>query len=301
MTKSDPAADLAKSRPSGLWRMWLAALMWGLNWPIVKIMLATSSPWTLRAAGLTGGALFLLVLARATGTALVIPRAHWWTLVVAGTLNVALFNIFAVFAQLSMPTSRAAILTFTMPLWATLFAWVLIGEKIDGRRAVSLLLGLMGLGVLAVPFWPILASGAVPFGLVYVLGAAISWALGTVYLKGHSIPAPPLATTTWQVAIAAVICCVCMGLFETPHLDLTGRPQLLSFLYHVIFPQGFAYMLWFDFARRASAATASTSTLLVPIFGVAGAVVLLGDWPTSLDLAGLALILCAVLLDQLRR
>jgi drug/metabolite transporter (DMT)-like permease len=281
--------------------MWLGALLWGFNWPVVKIMLATASPWTLRAAGLTGGALFLLLLSRLTRTSLSIPRAHWRTLIIASILNVALFNICAVFAQLTMPTSRAAILTFTMPLWASLFAWGLLGETIDRRRALSLALGLIGLGVLAVPFWPILAAGKVPFGLVYVLGAAISWALGTVYLKGHPVPVRPLASTTWQVVIAAVICTICMGLFETPHLDLTAAPQLSAFLYHVVFPQGVAYLLWFDLAGRVSASTAALGTLLVPIFGVAGAVALLGDWPTPLDLTGLALILSAVILDQLRR
>ena len=281
--------------------MWVTALLWGFNWPIVKIMLATSSPWTLRAAGLSGGALFLLAATQITRTSLAVPRAHWRTLIIAGTLNVALFNIFAVFAQLAMPTSRAAILTFTMPLWAAVFAWAMLGEKIDGRRASSLALGALGLSVLAVPFWPVLASGEIPFGLVYVLGASISWALGTVYLKGHPMPVAPLASTTWQVVISAVICGVCMALFETPRLDLSAQPQLWAFLYHVVFPQGIAYILWFDLTRRASAATASVGTLLVPIFGVAGAVLLLGDWPTALDLAGLALILMAVLLDQLRR
>jgi drug/metabolite transporter (DMT)-like permease len=281
--------------------MWLGALLWGLNWPVVKIMLATASPWTLRAAGLTGGALVLLVLASATRTSLRIPRAHWRTLLIASVLNVALFNICAVFAQLSMPTSRAAILTFTMPLWASLFAWGMLGETIDRRRALSLALGLLGLAVLAVPFWPVLASGQIPFGLVYVLGAAVSWALGTVYLKGHPVRVPPLASTTWQVVIAAAICTLCMGLFETPHLDLTAAPQLSAFIYHVIFPQGVAYLLWFDLAGRVPATTAALGTLLVPIFGVAGAVALLGDWPTPLDLAGLGFILCSVLLDQLRR
>jgi drug/metabolite transporter (DMT)-like permease len=298
---SVPSGPRLGSPPRGLWRMWLGALLWGLNWPIVKIMLATASPWTLRAAGLTGGAIFLLLLARLTKTSLAVPRPHWRTLVIASLLNVALFNICAVFAQLSMPTSRAAILTFTMPLWASLFAWALLGDKIDKRRALSLALGSFGLAVLAVPFWPILASGQVPFGLVYVLGAAISWALGTVYLKGHPVPVPPLASTTWQVIIAAVICAVCMALFETPYLDLTATPQLSAFIYHVLFPQGIAYLLWFDLAGRVSASTAALGTLLVPIFGVAGAVALLGDWPTPLDLAGLGFILCAVVLDQLRR
>ncbi len=281
--------------------MGLAAVLWGFNWPIVKIMLATASPWTLRAAGLSGGALFLLLAARATATPLAVPRRHWGRVAIAGLLNVALFNICAVFAQLSMPTSRAAILTFTMPLWAAVFAWIFLGEGIDRRRAASLAIGLAGLGVLALPFWPVMAAGGVPFGLVYVLGASISWALGTVYLKAHPVDAAPLAITAWQVVISAGVCIVCMAMLETPHLDLSTPRALAAFAYHIVLPQGVAYILWFDLARRASAASASIGTLLIPIFGVAGSVLLLGDWPTGLDVAGLALILGAVLLDQLRR
>ena len=283
------------------WRMWAAAFFWGVNWPVVKIMLATNTPWSLRAAGLTGGALCLLVCARVTGTTLSVPRTSWGPLVIAGILNVTLFNIFAIFGQLSMPTSRAAILTFTMPLWGTLFAWIFLGEVVDRRRLSALVIGFLGLGVLAVPFWPTIASGQIPFGLVYVLGAAISWAAGTVYLKGHRIPVPPLTTTVWQVVISAVLCGLCMLAFETPHLDLSGRPQLLAFIYHAALPQCLAYILWFDLMSRVKASTAVLGTLLVPIFGVLGAIVLLGDWPSGLDVAGLVLILGAVTLDQMRR
>ena len=275
-------------------------LFWGFNWPVVKILLATNSPWSLRAAGLTGGALFLVLATRLCGESLSVPRAHWRDVVVAGILNVAIFNICTVFAQLTMPTSRAAILTFTMPLWTTIFAWKLLGEPIDRRRIAALTVGVIGLSLLAVPFWPVIVAGGVPFGLLYVLGAAISWALGTVYLKGHPIAAAPLAVTAWQVIISAVICIVCLLLFETPHLDLSGTPQLLAFIYHVTLPQGMAYILWFGLVRRIPASTAALGTLLVPVFGVVGSVLLLGDWPTQLDLIGLGLIIAAVMLDQFR-
>ncbi len=276
------------------------ALCWGFNWPIVKIMLATNTPWSLRAAGVTGGALVLTAAARVRGLSLAIPRRHWHAVAIAGLLNVAIFNICVVFAQLTMPTSRAAILTFTMPLWTTLFAWWFLGETIDTRRRIALTIGAAGLAVLSLPFWPIIATGGIPFGLVYVLGAAISWALGTVWLKAHPIDAPALTVTAWQVITAAAICIICMLTFETPHLDLTRRPQLLAFLYHILLPQGLAYILWFGLVRRIPASTVSLGTLLVPVFGVLGSVLLLGDWPTHLDLAGLALIVAAVALDQLR-
>jgi drug/metabolite transporter (DMT)-like permease len=284
-----------------MWRIWVAALFWGLNWPAVKIILGSSSPWTLRAAGLSGGAALLLAYGRLSGQPLHVPREHWRTLALGGLFGVAGFNICTVFAQLSMPTSRAAILTFTMPLWVALFSWLFLAEKLDRLRLASLALGAVGLGVLSVPFWPVIRTGGVPFGLVYVLGAAITWAAGTVILKRWPVKAEPLAITVWQVVVAAVACTIGMLLLEQPYLDLTRPEAALAFAYHIAMPQAAAYVFWFSLMGRVPASTAALGTLLIPIFGVIGAIALLDDWPTALDVAGLCLILVAVGLDQIIR
>ena len=284
-----------------MWRIWAAALFWGFNWPAVKIVLGSAGPWTLRAAGLAGGAGLLLAVAMASGRSLSIERKDWATLALAGIFGVAGFNICAVFAQLSMPTSRAAILTFTMPLWVALFSWLFLGETLDRLRLAALAIGALGLGVLSVPFWPIIRDGGVPFGLVYVLGAAIMWAAGTVIIKGRPVAADPLAVTAWQITVAAVACTLGMAAFETPHLDLGRVEVAAAFAYHVVLPQAAAYALWFNLIGRVPASTAALGTLLIPIFGVMGAVLLLDDWPTPLDLAGLGLILAAVGVDQVLR
>ncbi len=284
-----------------MYRLWIAALFWGLNWPAVKIMLTAISPWTLRAVGLACGATLLAAFTKATGASLAIPRSHWRHLVIAGLLNVAGFNIFAVFAQLSMPASRAAILTFTMPLWAALFGWIVLAEPIDRLRAASLTLGTLGLAILSTSFWPVIATGHLPLGLVYVLGAAICWAAGTVYLKKYKIAADPLAITTWQVIVAAIACTLGMALFEVPRFDLSEPRVAFAFAYHVTLPQAASYVLWFSLITKVSSSTASLGTLLVPVFGVIGAVVILGDQPTALDLTGFGLLLLAVLSDQLLR
>jgi drug/metabolite transporter (DMT)-like permease len=284
-----------------MWRMWLAALFWGLNWPAVKLMLSGGGPWTLRAIGLSAGATVLALFTVASGVSLKLPRTVWPGVIIAGLLNVAIFNICAVFAQLSMPTSRAAILTFTMPLWTTLFAYFALGERIDRLRTLSLSVGAVGLAILSLPFVDVIRAGGIPFGLIYVLTAAISWAAGTVYLKAYPIAGPPLAVTTWQVVVGAVVCCLGLALFETPQIDFT-RPEIAAaMIYHVLFPQAVAYVLWFGLIRQVSTASASIGTLLIPIFGVIGSVVLLGDRPSPVDLAGFCLILGAVLLDQIYR
>lgn len=284
-----------------MWRIWAAALFWGFNWPAVKIVLDAASPWGLRAAGLTGGAALLLAFGKLSGQSLAVARKDWRTLALGGLFGVAGFNVFTVFAQLSMPTSRAAILTFTMPLWVALFSWMFLGEKLDRLRLASLALGALGLGLLSAPFWPVIEAGGIPFGLLYVLGAAIAWAAGTVILKRWPVDAAPLAQTAWQVTIAAIACALGMAAFESPRLDLGRVEVAAAFAYHVALPQAVAYVLWFGLVGRVPASTAALGTLLIPIFGVIGAVLLLGDWPTPLDLAGLSLILAAVGMDQVLR
>ena len=281
-----------------MWRIWAAAAFWGLNWPAVKVLLEGAGPWTLRAAGLTLGGLLLMATTLAAGQSLAVPRKFWGPLLVAGFLNVVCFNLLAVFAQLTMPASRAVILTYTMPLWSVVFARLMLGEPIDRLRWQALALGAIGIGLLSLPFLAEAAAGKLPTGLSFVLGAAITWAAGTVYTKRAQIPGGPLALTTWQIGLGAAVASVGMALFEAPRLEL-WRPEIAAtFGYHVIFPQAAAYALWFGLLSRVPASTLALGTLLVPVFGVVGAVLLIGERPSAVDLGGFALILLAVVLDQ---
>lgn len=281
-----------------MWRIWIAALFWGLNWPAVKLALAGFSPWTLRAVGLGLGAMLLAALAAVMRRPLAVPRGHRGALVIAAFLSVAGFNICAVFAQLAMPTSRAAILTFTMPLWAALFAAMFAGERIDRLRAVALGCGAVGLGLLARPYWPALAAGTIPPGLVYVLGAAISWAAGTVYTKHRGLPGDPLGLAAWQLGIGAAFAGMGALAFEAPRIDLTSSVVAGAFAYHVVLALALAYFLWFQLLERVPSATAALGTLLIPVFAVAGSTLILGERPSITDFTGFGLILLGVGLDQ---
>lgn len=281
-----------------MWRIWVSALFWGLNWPAVKLVLAGVSPWTLRALGLGLGATLLALLAKLMRRPLAVPAGHRVALVIAAFLSIAAFNICAVFAQLAMPTSRAAILTFTMPLWAALFAALFAGERIDGVRAVALACGAAGLVLLAKPYWPALVSGTLPAGLVYVLGAAISWAAGTVFTKKRGLPGDPLGLTAWQLGIGAAFAAAGAMAFEVPRVDLTSPVVAGAFAYHIVLALALAYFLWFELLERVPSATAALGTLLIPVFAVAGSAIVLAERPTLFDFLGFGLILLGVGLDQ---
>ena len=102
-------------------------------------------------------------------------------------LTVAVFNMCAAFAQLTTSTSRAAVLTFTMPLMSAALAWAVLGERPDRKSALALALGGAGIVVLAVPVLRGLVApvpvGSV-WGLLFPLGAALAWALGAGH-RGH--------------------------------------------------------------------------------------------------------------------
>ena len=281
-----------------MWRLWAAALFWGLNWPVIKVLLTGASPWTLRAAGLAMGTLLLALATRAAGQSFRVARRDWGTMLAAGLLNVAGFNVLAVFAQMSMTASRAAILTYTMPLWSVVFARVVLKEPIDRLRGGALMLGATGIALLARPFFDTLAAGQVPAGLAFVLSAAIVWAAGTVFQKWAQPKGDALGLTTWQFAVGAIAASTGMMLFETPHLEL-GRPEILAaFAYHVVFPQAAAYALWFTLMGRVAASTLALGTLLVPVWAVAASSFWLGERLGPLDWLGFAAILAAVALDQ---
>ena len=269
----------------------LLGLLWGFNWPAVRISLTEIAPWTLRAAGMTFAGLVLVTIALARGVPLAVPRAQWPRLIIAGFLSIAAFNVLLAFAQLMAPTSRAAILTFTMPIWATLLALPILGERFDRRRLLGLGLGISGLMCLGLP---LIRSGQFSPGLALALLAALSWALGTIVTKRWPVAAPALAIAAWQLLVGGVAAGLGMLVFEGIPVPKLLSPKVAAALsFHILGAQALAYFLWFVVVARLPAGIASLGTLMVPAVGVLGSVLLLGERPTPTDWLGLTLVVAA--------
>lgn len=269
----------------------LLGLLWGFNWPAVRISLTEIAPWTLRAGGMTFAGLALIVVALARGVSLAVPRAQWPRLVIAGILSIAAFNVLLAFAQLLAPTSRAAILTFTMPVWATLLAWPVLGERFDRPRLAGLGLGIAGLACLGLP---LIRAGQLSPGLALALLAALSWALGTIVTKRWPVSAPALVIAAWQLLIGGVAAGTGMLLFEGVPVPKALSPSVLAALaFHILGAQALAYFLWFTVIARLPAGIASLGTLMVPAVGALGSVLLLGERPAASDWLGLVLVVAA--------
>jgi drug/metabolite transporter (DMT)-like permease len=277
---------------------------WGLSWSAMRIALDEVSPWSMRLIGYGIGAVTLFVLIKAQGRSLAIPRGKGWLHNVVAALFLAVgFGIAGTFAQLMANTSRVIIVNYSMPVWGSLMAYFVLRERINARSALGLALCIAGLSVLVYPVAE--QSLREPIGLLLALCCALCWGAGTVYMKWARIKGDLLAITFWQVMVGVVAFAIGYGVFEgMPRFEPLQWRTWGGLLFNGVLGTGIAYFIWFNIIGRLSTAIASLGSLINPVVGVLGAVIILGDRPTISDWLGFALIFCAaacVLIPQRAR
>jgi drug/metabolite transporter (DMT)-like permease len=264
---------------------------WGLTWPAMRIALDEIPPFSMRVVTLGLGAWALFAVAGLQGRSFALGSvkncAH---LVVSAILNVLSFSLFSVIAMMFASTGRVAMLSYTMPIWAALFAWFVLGERLTRARIVALALCAAGMAIL---IYPLLQTGSV-IGLAIAIGIAVSWAAGTVYVKWARMTGDPIANAAWQIFFAFVIVILCLPLFEGSfHLTQASMLAVFATIFAGLVGSGLAYFLWFGVIGRIPAMTASLGVLSAPVIGVLSTAVLLGEIPTVPDIVGYVLIFAA--------
>ena len=268
----------------------LLAFAWGLNWIAAAIALREVTPWSLRVAGSAIGAAALFAAVIITGHKLRIPRGEHLHVMVAGFFNVAAFQILSGFAQLSGATSRAIIITYSMPIWTTMLSTVVLGEKLNRIRIIAFCLCVAGLSIL---LWPLFTSGFPPF-VFYSLGCALSWCVATVYIKWAKVKIEPLANAAWQLLFGLLFIAAGTLAFEgSPHLWPISNDAVLAVLFVGVLGVGLAHFLWWSIIGRLPAITASLGSLIVPVVGVSASAIYLGERLTVPDIIGFVMIFSA--------
>ena len=265
-------------------------LLWGVTWPAMKIALTEIPPLSMRTLTAAAGAVTLLVVCLAMRTRLRVPAHAWGHVVAIAILNIGAFSLLTAYAQIAAATSRVTILIYTMPIWAVLLAWIVLGERPNQRQLLAVVLCALGLVILIAP----VAAKGVPLGLLLAVLGGASWGAGTVYVKWARLDIDPLALAFWQLVVTLLLIAGCLAMFDGRlDLDRAHAPALLAAAFAGIVGSGIAYALWFAIVRRLSAATASLGALGIPVVGVLATVLMVGERPTVTDLVGFGLILAA--------
>ena len=283
-----------RSDRTGLFFLLVGSIGWGLNWPALKLLLAEWPPLSARGAAGVAASLGLALVAAARRERLAVPRAMLARLAWAAVTNVFVWMGFSTVALLWLNVGEAALLVYTMPLWVTLLAWPLLGERPTARTLVALALGIAGLAVLLGGQVSAVGAAKLP-GVLLTLSAAILFALGTVWSRS-AFTLPPVASVAWQVGLGCAPMLVLGLLFERPAIGALSAAGWATLAYMSAVPMGLCYICWFAALRRLPPATASIGTLLVPLVGVTTAAFALDEPFGSKEIAALVLTLGGVAL-----
>lgn len=261
---------------AGLALLAVTTLGWGLNWPAMKILLAQWPVLTTRSTAGGLGLTLLLAVALLRRERLAVPIALWPRLVLTALLNVTAWMGLASFSLLWLSAAEATIVCYTMPVWATLMAWAILGEKPRPARVAGLVLALTGLVVLVLGHGVAVGLEKAP-GVAFGLGSAILFSIGTVVTKRWPLGLPPTSGAVWQVGLGILPLALLALAFDRPEIGRLSALDWALLAYGGVFALGLCYLSWFAALRRLPASLASLGTLLTPMVGVASASLFLGD------------------------
>ncbi|UFX48600.1 DMT family transporter [Bradyrhizobium sp. 41S5] len=294
MTDQKPSGR-PRLAPAGLMFLAITSVGWGFNWPSTKFLLSELPPLTLR--GITGviGAVLLAVLAVLRAQSLRVEARLWPRLVLYAALNVSGWMVLMGLALLWLPASETALIAYTMPVWASLLAWPVLGERPTWLRTIALVMAFAGLAAIMGGNGISASKEKLP-GIIMALGGAFGFALGTVLAKKYPLVMPPIPAAAWQIGLGCVPIAIIGLMIETTHLDRVTTVGWWLLAYSTLIQFCVAYVAWFAALARLPASVAAIGTMAVPVIGVIASAVALHEplGPTQITalmftLAGVAL------------
>jgi len=299
-----PPADTAARVSAGgapswqIWTaLWIVYIVWGSTYLAIRVVVETVPP--LLSAGArfgVAGAVLVAALALRRGIAAVRPtRAQ-----LGGALLVGLLlpgaNAVVSLAEQEVPSSIAALLIGSVPLWVILMR-AGTGDRVSLRGAASVLVGFAGVALLVRPGEQ--SGDATVLGLLACVGAALMWASGSFASPRLSLPRDPLASVGWQMLLGGVvITAVALALGEGGDVDVGAfsARSLLALAYLVVFGSWVAYTAYAWLLQNAPISKVATYAYVNPVVAIFLGWIVLDEVVTSTTIVGATVIVASVAL-----
>ncbi len=267
-------------------------LMWGLNWPMMKLSVRELPALYFRSITMAMGAVWLGAYYLRQGIRMWPQGREWRDIVVLGVPNILLWHSFAILGVQALPSGRASILGFTMPVWTVVLGALFMGVALSWRSAVAVVAALAGIGLLI--SHELSALQGQPMGVLWMELGAISWGFGTLLMRRMRSTIPVQALTVWMMLLSSpFIWVAAVGTESWPALDLSLWGWV-SVAYAVLINYGFAQIIWFGMARDLPASTSAMSIMAVPVVGTLCATVVVGEFPHWQDYAAMVCVVLAI-------
>jgi len=270
----------------------LLTIVWGINWPIMKIGVTGFPPLTFRMMCLWLGTPVLGLALLAMKVPFRIERRHWRELLVLAVFNMFIWHALIIIAVQSLSSGRSAILGYTMPIFSAVLGALVFGDQLAKRAWGGVAAASLGVVLL---LWHEMANlGGRPAGVLLALAAASTWALGTQLLRRTTMPVPTLAISFWMTFMTAGVITVLAFVFERDHWVAPSISNWFAIGFNAVLVFGFAHAAWFYLARSLPPVASTLSVMLIPVLGVFSGALWLGEVLHWQDWAAVGLMMLSI-------
>ncbi|WP_282943210.1 DMT family transporter [Paenibacillus sp. RC67] len=267
-------------------------IIWGINWPLSKYALQYTPPLLFAGLRTLIGGVILVVIS--------LPRFKklqwkqtWPIYLISSVLNIILYYGLQTVGLNYLPAGLFSALVFFQPVLLGLGSWLWLGESMFGLKMTGLVLGFLGVAAISSGGF---AGPISSVGIWLAIGSAISWALGTLYMKKTTGQVDAIWVVALQIFIGGIVLTSTGSVFEN-WSDIHWNPSFVACLLFIsIFVIALGWLAFFKLVGSGEASKVGSFTFLIPLISIICSVLFLGEKITITLVAGLILILLSIVL-----
>lgn len=282
------------------WLVFLAlGLMWGSSYLFIKIGVQDFGTFTLVALRLSIGAALLWTFMRLARKRLPRDPRVYGHLVVMAIVNITIPFLLITWAEQSVESALAAIITSLVPLFVVVLAPMFIhDEPLRVNGIIGLAVGFIGVVVLTSR--ELTGGGSNLLSEIALVGSSISYAAGAVYSRRNVRGLDPMIPATFQVTFAALITAATALVLEHPWDARPGPQGAFAIVWLGLLGSGLAYFAFFRLLGRWGATRTALVAYIIPVVGVVLGFIVLQEPIDARIILGTALIIGGVALVNSR-
>jgi drug/metabolite transporter (DMT)-like permease len=279
-----------------MWRLAGIVVVWAANWLLIKRILGDIGPLDFTALRLLGAALVIGALSPVFRSALLPPVRERAALALIGVLQIGGVLGLAAIGLQYVAAGRAAVLTYTLQLWALPLGWLIAGDRPGPLAIAGGMLAFVGLVVFFNPALVDWTDERALFGNGLLIAAAVLWALGASLYRRRLWRSSFWTQTFWQLLAGGIAVGVAALLLEAGR-PVQWTPAVLGVLvFNWFVGTALSYWWWGQVLAVMPAARAGQIVSLVPIVALLGSAAVAGERLTADVAASVALIGCGIVL-----
>ena len=270
----------------------LITLVWGINWPVMKLGVTDFPPLTFRTISMWLGLPVMALVLLFTKAPFRVPRAHWRELFWLAVFNMFIWHGLMIVAVKSLSSGRAAILGYSMPVFSAVLGAFWFGNRLGSRSWGGV--AACALGILLLLWHELTQLAGHPLAVLYALVSALAWAVGVHLMRRTTLSVPTSTISFWMTAMTVMVMSALSLLFEQGQWKAPPAATWAAIAYNALLIFGVVQTLWLALARGLTPVASTLSVMLIPVLGVFSGAWWLGEVLHWQDWAAVLLMVLAI-------